>query len=150
MPLYLVQHGKNLPQEQDPDKPLSEEGRSDVAAAAAAARKAGVRAAKIEHSGKARARQTAEILAEALSPRGGVAQRDGLSPNDDVEPVAKSLSPGDDLMLVGHLPFMEKLAARLVAGREEPVVKFQKGGIVCLDKEGGGWYVKWTLFAGTA
>jgi phosphohistidine phosphatase len=51
-------------------------------------------------------------------------------------------------MLVGHLPFMERLAAYLVTGSwERRIIKFQNGGIVCLDKESetGGWFIKWTL-----
>ena len=57
-------------------------------------------------------------------------------------------SGGESLMLVGHLPFMEKLAAYLLSGSiENLMVKFQNAGIVCLDKEtdSGSWFIKWTL-----
>jgi len=53
-------------------------------------------------------------------------------------------------MLVGHLPFMEKLVSYLVADSPDrpPVVRFQNGGIVCLgrDLKSDAWFIKWTLF----
>jgi phosphohistidine phosphatase len=48
------------------------------------------------------------------------------------------------------LPFMEKLTSYLVTGSPDrpPVLRFQNGGIVCLDldKETNSWFIKWTLF----
>jgi phosphohistidine phosphatase len=146
MALYLVQHGKALPKEQDPERPLSDEGRAQVSVVAAAARR-GVKVLRIEHSGKDRARETAEIMAQALGPPEGVAERKGIAPNDDVAPLASRLASADRLMLVGHLPFMERLASYLIMGVTEPmVVKFQMGGIVCLDQsDDGKWFIKWAL-----
>jgi len=63
MPLFLVQHGKNLPKEQDPEKGLSEEGKNEVERIAALAVRYGVSVSAIKHSGKKRARETAEIFA---------------------------------------------------------------------------------------
>jgi phosphohistidine phosphatase len=148
MGLYLVQHGKNLPKEEDPDKGLSSEGTKEVARIAQAAKEHGVRVSSIKHSGKKRARQTADILAAALKPSEGVAEIGGLAPLDNVGSFAESLDAGKNEMLVGHLPFMEKLASYLITGlADRPVIQFQKGGIVCLDKhpEGGSWVIKWTL-----
>ena len=51
-------------------------------------------------------------------------------------------------MLVGHLPFMERLTGYLAAGSPERLVfKFQNGAIVCLDQASGGgaWFIKWAL-----
>jgi phosphohistidine phosphatase len=51
-------------------------------------------------------------------------------------------------MLVGHLPFMERLAAQLVAGSQAtPIIKFQNSGIVCLDRVEGAitWVIQWAL-----
>jgi phosphohistidine phosphatase len=67
---------------------------------------------------------------------------------DDVSPCAASLVSGDELMLVGHLPFMERLTSLLTTGSpEHRVFKFQNSGIVCLDQEPGSpaWFIKWTL-----
>jgi phosphohistidine phosphatase len=148
MPLFLVQHGKSLPKDQDPQRGLSEEGRAAVHQIAAEARRHGVKLDRIIHSGKTRAEQTAEIFAAALDPANGIAQRDGLKPLDDVVAIADGLDAGDDLMLVGHLPFMERLAAYLVAGfTDRPVVRFQNGGIVALDQdpENRTWHLLWVL-----
>ena len=53
-----------------------------------------------------------------------------------------------NLMLVGHLPFMERLTSHLITGSSENLVfKFQNGGIVCLDQDPGTdtWFIKWAL-----
>ena len=46
-------------------------------------------------------------------------------------------------MLVGHLPFLSKLASRLVTGSEDTaVVSFRAGTAVCLERsEEGQWQV---------
>ena len=62
MALYLVQHGQSLSEEQDPERGFSQEGYADVNRIADVARGYGVRPAAIKHSGKKRARQTAEML----------------------------------------------------------------------------------------
>jgi phosphohistidine phosphatase len=146
MAIYLVQHGKALAKAVDPERGLSDEGRGDTTRIAEVAAGYGVAVSRIEHSGKKRARQTAEILAEHLSPAGGVTQREGIAPMDDVAPVAAELDPASNLMLVGHLPFMERLAGQLIAGDPElRVFKVQGGGILCLDRDDRGWHVRWAL-----
>jgi phosphohistidine phosphatase len=148
MALYLVQHGKSLPKDQDEEQGLSHEGAADVERIAGVAKHYGVRVCSIQHSGKKRAQQTADILAVALRPDKGVHVRRGIDPLDDVTPVAGDLHRADDLMLVGHLPFMERLTAFLITGTVERLVfKFQNGGIVCLDMdpEERFWFIKWTL-----
>ena len=148
MAVYLVQHGLSLPKDEDPERGLSEAGVADVKRIAAVAKGYEVPVASIFHSDKKRARQTAEILASALNPGSGVAETIGLNPMDDVQAFSKSLSPRNNPMFVGHLPFMEKLTAFLITRDEKrPVFQFQNGGIVCLDQYGdqGGWVIKWTL-----
>jgi len=151
MAVYLVQHGKNVPKDQDPEQPLSEEGMADVERVADLARKVNVPVTHIEHSPKLRAKQTAEIFERVLEVPGGCREREGIKALDDPRPVAEALSSRDNLMLVGHLPFMSKLASCLVAGNPDlSVVRFQNGGIVALDegKEDEGWVLAWTLFPG--
>ena len=148
MSLYLVQHGQCHPKDVDPEKGLSEEGQSEVEMIAAVARGYGVPVSAVSHSGKKRARQTAEIFATALEAKDRVMERSGINPMDDVTAVAGSLSAEENQMLVGHLPFMERLAAYLITGSiDKPVFKFQNGGIVCLDQdpETGHWFIRWTL-----
>jgi len=149
MALYLVQHGRSLPKEVDAEQGLSSEGIFEVEQIANQAMKHRIRVSCIKHSGKKRAQQTAEKLAAALNPAQGVKKIGGLKPNDDVETIAKDLNYKDNVMLVGHLPFMEKLVSFLIVGNaDKPVVKFAHAGIVCLDKEplSQDWFIKWMLF----
>ncbi|MEA3428364.1 MAG: phosphohistidine phosphatase SixA [Thermodesulfobacteriota bacterium] len=148
MALLLVQHGKSLPKDEDPEQGLSDEGVLDVKRIADAAKKYGLNISCIKHSGKKRARQTADIFTSALQPELGVQEIGGIKPMDDVASFADSISSGEDLMLVGHLPFMEKLVSFLITGSiAKPVIKFQNGGIVCLDEDMAShwWVIKWTL-----
>ena len=108
----------------------------------------GVHVSRITHSGKTRARQTAEIFASALEPKEGVQESSGLNPLDDVTAFAGNIDSAEDQMLVGHLPFMERMTAYLLTGSmEKPVFKFQNSGIVCLDKDPDtqSWIIKWAL-----
>ena len=146
MALYLVQHGIALSKAEDPERGLSDQGRAETERIASVAAGYSVEVRRIEHSGKKRAQQTADIIAHALSPSQGVGRREGIAPMDDVAAVALNLNPAADLMLVGHLPFMERLAGHLITGdAARRVFKFQNSGIVCLDRDEGNWFVKWAL-----
>lgn len=147
MRLYLVQHGQAMETHENPDRPLSAQGRDDVAAIGQWLRQAGANIPSIEHSGKTRARETAELLARALG-KAAVEERKDLAPNDPVDIVSKSLkNRRHDLMLVGHLPFMSKLASLLVTGDEYAhVLSFQQGAVVCLEREPDAlWSVAWMV-----
>lgn len=148
MALYLVQHGISLPKEQDPEQGLSETGIAQVQRIAKVARDYQIPVTAIHHSGKKRACRTAEIFAQALVPKDGIREISGLKPLDDVTSVAQSLRSDANVMLVGHLPFMERLVSFLTTGNiDRMVFKFQNSGIVCLDQdpENRTWYIKWTL-----
>jgi phosphohistidine phosphatase len=147
MELYLVRHGEAIPRSMDPARPLSEQGRSEVRQVAAFAARLGLAVGQIRHSGKARAEQTAVLLAEALSPPAGLVTVSGLGPSDDVRPVAAALAAeSQPVMLVGHLPFLARLTGFLLAGdAEKEVVRFHTAGMVCLVHEDGRWQVAWVL-----
>ena len=153
MSLFLVQHGRSLPKDIDPDQGLSENGISEVERMASKAKKNNITVSVIKHSGKKRACQTADIFASILSPSGGVLETSGLKPLDDVSAVANTIESGDNIMLVGHLPFMERLTSYLIAGSiDKPVLKFQNGGIICMDRDPDTkyWFIKWTLMPSIA
>ena len=148
MAIYLVQHGRNLPKEQDPEKGLSDQGIEEVQRIAQVAANYGVRVVRILHSGKQRALQTAETMAAALRPENGVQAVAGIDPLDDAIAFADTLDVSHDIMIVGHLPFLEKLTAYLVTGQDQlPVFQLQNGGIVCLDfyRDARQVVVKWAL-----
>ncbi len=147
MAIYLVQHGKCLTKDVDPDRGLANEGIRETKIISSVAGNYEVPVDIIVHSGKKRAQQTADIFAEALSPSQGVTKISGINPMDDVTAFSETVDTTKNMMVVGHLPFMEKLVAWLVAGKEDLCVfKFQNSGIVCLDSnEENGWYIKWAL-----
>ncbi len=147
MAIFLVQHGKALSEEIDPKRGLSEAGKTEVVQIAKVAQNYQVKVSSIIHSGKKRAKQTADIFNEYLKPENGVHEKSGLNPLDDVPEFAASLM-NNDTMYVGHLPFMDKLTSFLItASTNKPVFKFQNGGIVCLEynPETDIWIIKWTL-----
>ena len=143
--VYLVQHAEAVAEERDPDRPLSKIGRQHAEMTADLATKLDIEVQQIRHSGKTRAKQTAEILGNALSPVGGVMAVPGLGPVDDVKPIAETLDETPNaLMLVGHLPFMERLTGQLVTGdADSPVISFINAGIVCLERGPKRWQAVW-------
>jgi phosphohistidine phosphatase len=142
MSLYLVQHAPAADKDTDPARGLTREGVATAERIAAVA--AGYR---VRVAGKRRARQTADILAAALAPPDGVLAHEGLDPHDDPVRFAPLLTGQQDVMIVGHLPFLSRLASCLVVGDpERPIFLFQRGGIVCLAETAPGqWAIQWTL-----
>jgi phosphohistidine phosphatase len=148
MALFLVQHGKSLSKDIDPDQGLSEDGAAETQRIAEVAKGHGVSVQCIKHSVKTRARKTAEIFASALNPAEGIQEITGIKPMDDVAACAQSIHSEANIMLVGHLPFMERMTSFLITGSiENTILKFQNSGIVCLDQdsETKSWFIKWTL-----
>ncbi|MCS6951449.1 MAG: phosphohistidine phosphatase SixA [Bryobacterales bacterium] len=148
MELYLVQHGPAKSEAEDPQRPLTEEGRRVVERMAAHLARLGLHLERIEHSGKLRALQTAEILATALRPVAGISETSGLAPNDDPETLHARLGQETaNLMLVGHLPHLSRLVSRLMGlPVDRPVVAFQMGSVVRLDRsDSEDWVIRWML-----
>ena len=148
MALYLVQHGKSKPGDKDAERGLTDEGRSEVTRIADIAKEHKIPVRVIVHSGKRRALETAEIFTKILGAGIKLEKSDGMDPGDDVILFSDRLDAGKNVMYVGHLPFMEKLASYLITGTtDKTVFKFQNGGIVCFDlhPDTGTWVIKWTL-----
>jgi phosphohistidine phosphatase len=149
MKLYLVQHGEAKTEMEDPERPLTLEGEVEVRRVARVANNLNVHPQRIYHSGKLRAKQTAEVIGEVLGiPNASVQAAQGLSPNDNIVPWTERIrKEAEDLMLVGHLPFLEKFTSHLLCGNElARLVLFRYGAIVCLDqKEDRGWALRWVL-----
>jgi len=147
MLLYLVQHGEAKPAEEDPGRPLSPQGCSDIERGGAFLAGAGVRAPRIFHSGKTRAKQTAELLAASLGSS-SVREADGLDPLAECTSWSGRLaSARAATMLVGHLPPLAQLAGRLLCADEtRQVVAFRMGSVVCLERdEAGAWSLRWMV-----
>ena len=148
MKLYLMQHGEALPKDVDAERRLSEQGRGDVGRIADFLRSAGIEVARVAHSGKARARQSAQIVAAAALREGEPELLEGIDPKDPVMPFAELVSAWDEeSLVVGHLPFMSKAVCLLLTGDEEhTAVDFRPGALVCLEREKDGpWGLAWMV-----
>lgn len=149
MKLYLVQHAEAKSKVEDSSRPLSENGLRIIRKVAKHAGKhLRIQVAEIVHSGKLRAKQTAEVLAEHLKPT------NGLMASKDLEPLAdpriwknRLAETAKDVMLVGHLPHLSKLSSLLLAGNEnKEIIKFKMGGIICLERdESSRWTTRWMI-----
>ena len=140
--VYLVRHGEANGQDVDPERHLSGRGADAVRQTATdAVSQLGLRPTRVVHSGKVRARETAEIWSGLTGA--DLAEGDGLAPNDDPSIWAARLeTEGDGVMLVGHLPHLERLVGLLVTGdAERAVVGFPAGGLVGLERTEGDWAV---------
>jgi phosphohistidine phosphatase len=100
------------------------------------------------HSGKTRAQETAEIMAEDLCPAKGVSVEKNLLPKDDPQEWTSRLSgEKEDIMLVGHLPHLSKLASLLLTKSDKKVsIGFKNSGIVCLQRDdSSNWLLSWSV-----
>jgi phosphohistidine phosphatase len=146
MRIYLVQHGESKSEEEDPQRHLTDRGIGEVRRVADFLRPLELTVETVWHSGKTRAQQTGERLAKVLRAR--LVEREGLGPKDQVAATKEAIKEiGGNLMIVGHMPFLGKLAALLVTGSEEnEIVEFQFGSLLCLDRrDDGKWKVAWMI-----
>jgi phosphohistidine phosphatase len=132
---------------ENPQRPLSATGRETVEQIGRLARRRNVRVSAIYHSGILRAQETAEILARHLLPPLGIRAIAGLLPEDDPEIVKAEIEAGTEpVLLVGHLPYMSRLAALLVHGdTEASVISFQPAAMVCFSQIAARWKIDWHL-----
>lgn len=147
MTLYIVRHGEAMYEGGDSQRRLSEKGASEIEKVARFLASAGVRAARILHSPKARAAETAAILSRHIKPEKGVHETEGLLPGDDPRKwVARAGEAGEDLMLVGHMPQLGCLVSLLVSGdMDGNVVELSTGSVVALRKKDGSWSIGWMV-----
>jgi phosphohistidine phosphatase len=146
MLIYLVRHGKAESGGDDAARRLTDAGRKTVKQVARRLREAGVRVDRIEHSGLIRAQETAEILAQAVG--GEIAAVENLGPSDAVELTGRRFEAEGEssVMLVGHLPFMERLTSYLLTGDADLLTcHFRTGGVACLSGGQEGWTLEWLL-----
>jgi len=135
MRLYLVRHGEAVSEIIHGERPLSDKGRKDVVAVARFMLKAGIAVSVIYHSEKKRAKETAGLIKTTMSLQCEMKERDGLFPNDSPRPMAKEIfNACEELMIVGHLPFLARLTSLLILGDEDKrLVEFQAGSLVILE-----------------
>lgn len=142
MKLFLVHHGDAVGPGVDARRPLSEPGRVAVERLAGKAAEAGVHPSVVWHSGKLRAKQTAEIFWRACNALAEFSATRDLQPDDPPSWMRDRLRHEPrDLLLAGHFPHLPGLLRLLDAD----AAVFPLHGIVALETtdEGESWRELW-------
>ncbi|UYP45662.1 hypothetical protein NEF87_001947 [Candidatus Lokiarchaeum ossiferum] len=137
MKLFLVQHALAYSKQDDPERSLTPIGIESLEKIVHFTKKQlNPQISCIFHSGKKRAQQTAEIIAKILHPATEVRSTTGLNPSDDPQIwFQKLIGVDDNIMIVGHLPHLNRFAQLLLGQEgEKTSIDFQNAGIVCLEK----------------
>ena len=145
--ILLVHHGDAVGPAVEASRPLSGRGLGEVARLADEAAALGVKPDVIWHSGKLRARQTAEAFWHACNPLAPFSATRGLLPDDPPIWMRDQLA-GETrtVVVVGHMPHMPRLLRLLVTGDADAVtVNFPQHGCVALDADGELWKELWRL-----
>lgn len=147
MKLILMRHGEYVTDRLNLDV-LTENGITQVTNMAAWLNTKGLAISHILHSHKNRATQTATMMAEGLDKKSLLHMHVGLNPGADLHDFAAEISSIDqNVMAVGHMPFMGRLVSYLVCHDENQMtVDFQPGTSVCLMRVGRDqWVIEWVL-----
>ena len=130
-----MHHADAVGPDVDPQRPLSSRGLAQAGALASAARERGVKPDVIWHSGKLRARQTAEFYLRACNPMADFRMVRGLRPEDPPEWMRDELAAETrQVLLAGHMPHMSSLLSMLAPG----AAPFPTHGAVALERSADG------------
>ena len=141
MTLFLVHHADALPPHVDHLRPLSSVGLAQADRVAQALAAHGARPAVVWHSGKLRARQTAEACWRVLNPLASFAATRGLRPEDDPQVFVDALAgESDDVLAAGHMPNLPRLLF-LLTGKSD----FPQHGAVAVERTDAGWVERWRV-----
>jgi phosphohistidine phosphatase len=128
-------------------RPLSESGRAAVVRLADEARARGATPDVVWHSGKLRARQTAEAFWRACNPLSTFSVARGLQPDDPPSWMRDQLAgTRGSIMVVGHMPHLPALLHLLCgAAADPPAFEFPLHGCVALERDGSLWKEMWRI-----
>lgn len=140
--VYLVHHADAVGPDVDPQRPLSAEGRAHAERIAGEAHDRQCTPSAIWHSGKLRARQTAEPFLRLCSPFAEFKMVRGLQPEDPPAWIQDELAAETrDVMLVGHMPHIRALANLLSRGTSD----ISSHGVLALEKRDGFFAEAWRI-----
>lgn len=138
MKLYLMRHGDAT---KDEPRVLSKRGKKESKKMARLLCDAGIKPSEILCSSAIRARETAEIVSRELGVP--VEEADGLNPEDDAHLwLDRIREKSEDIMLVGHMPNLSRLASLLLIGEERDLLDFRKSSVACLESSGEAWVIR--------
>lgn len=137
MKVYFLRHGIAADPDEwkgdDASRPLTAEGRERMEREAKALAKLGLDPGVIVTSPLVRAKQTAEILADALKMRKKLVEDGRLAQNFDRAKLAGVLQDHagvENVVVVGHEPDFSALVGEIVGGA---AIALKKGGIACVE-----------------
>lgn len=142
MNIFILRHGiaaeRGTPGfDNDADRPLLPKGGRRLRAAAAAMEKMELSFDLILSSPFVRARQTAEIIAKELKLKKRLQFTDALAPDGSFKNLVRQLNElrpaPENVLLVGHEPYLSRLISLLISGDEHAVVEMKKGGLCKLE-----------------
>ncbi len=136
MRLYIVQHGDSVPKDVDPDRPLSDRGRADIQRLTEWLSSHNVQIEQILHSGKTRAKETAELLRPLLKSPSHFYEGQGLAPNDSPEAFLHQLIDSKkDTLVAGHMPFVARTVSQALTGApDRQMVEFVPGSVAGIER----------------
>jgi phosphohistidine phosphatase len=146
--LYLAHHGDAVGPGVDIRRPLSDMGRVDTERVAAVAAARGAKPIVIWHSGKLRAKQTAEIFWRACNPLAEFSATRDLQPEDSPGWIADRLRfETRDILIAGHYPHLPRLLMLLASQSDGAVGTFPLNGVVALSTadDGQTWTEDWRV-----
>ena len=147
MNLYMLRHGiacvpgeDGLPKDlKDAERPLSAKGRQRLWGVTGAMRKLELEFDLVMSSPLLRARQSAQIVTEALDLRRKLVLTDHLAPEGSPDALFEQINDPHrrikNVLLVGHEPYLSKLIAWLVTGSSAGSIDLRKGGLAKLEVE---------------
>jgi phosphohistidine phosphatase len=144
--LFLVHHGDAVGPDVDPQRPLSADGRSEAVRLANEAAARGVKPDVVWHSGKLRARQTAEAFWRACNALAEFSATRDLQPDDPPEWLRDRLrGETRDVLIAGHFYHLPRLLTLLLDEPESRARPFPLHGVVALVSEDDGetWKELW-------
>jgi phosphohistidine phosphatase len=147
MRVYLVHHGVAVGPEEDPRRPLSAVGLANAARVAAKAAALGAKPEVVWHSGKLRAKQTAQEFWRACNALAEFSASKDLQPDDPPQWIRDRLrAEPRDIAIAGHFPHLPRLLALLTSGGEAGA-DFPINGVVALvtNDEGESWRELWRV-----
>ena len=146
--LYLVHHGEAVGPDVDLRRPLSPAGRLSVERLAAEAAARGARPAVVWHSGKLRAKQTAQAFWRACNALAEFSASRDLQPDDPPSWIRDRLrSESRDILIAGHFHHLPRLLALLTSSGDVAASQFPLHGVVALETSDDGvtWMERWRL-----
>lgn len=146
MLLYLMRHGQAANKLDDPQRGLTPQGKADIERLAYSLAARGIHFDHVFYSSRERAKQTALIMRETISPKSTANVKEGLSPNDDPHIMLAELDDWrQDTLVTGHLPFMPSLVSLLTDHNSAvSAIDFEPGTVVCLKRDNeNNWSMEW-------